>query len=281
MVPVPDIGTQRAIASFLDRETARIDTLIEKKRRLLALLEEKRTALITRAVTRGLDPDVPMNDSGVEWIGEIPEHWEVSKLGLRFSVQLGKMLDSSRITGDHLRPYLRVADVQWGRINTADLPEMDFRPADRLRYRLEPGDLLVNEGGSYVGRSAIWKGELEDCYYQKALHRVRARSADSSTRFLFYVMWWTTHQGVFVAGGNQTTIDHLTAEQLRRYRFAFPPCEEQHRIADHLDRVMEVTRRTKRHVSKAIDLLQEYRTALISAAVTGKIDVTEPTLVPA
>jgi type I restriction enzyme, S subunit len=276
-IPLPAVGEQEAIASFLDRETALIDTLIEKKRRLLDLLEEKRTALITRAVSRGLDPDVPMKDSGVEWIGEIPEHWEVTKLGIRFSVQLGKMLDASRIIGDQLQPYLRVADVQWGEINIRDLPLMDFSPADRARYHLQPGDLLVNEGGSYVGRSAIWQGELDSCFYQKALHRVRARSSNDSTRFLYYVMWWGTHQGVFIAGGNQTTIDHLTAEQLRSYRFAFPPFGEQEEIADRLDDAMVRINEVEERVSAAMELLREYRATLISSAVTGQVQISELT----
>ena len=128
---LPPLSEQHGIAAFLDRETPRIDALVAKKERLIELLQEKRTALICHAVTKGLDPDVPMKDSGVEWLGEIPAHWEVVPVHFRYEVALGKMLD----------------DVQWDSVNTRDLPQMDFVPQERDRYRLEPGDLLVCGGG--------------------------------------------------------------------------------------------------------------------------------------
>ena len=275
-VGLPPLPEQRAIAAFLDRETARIDALVAKKERLIELLQEQRTALITRAVTKGLDPNVHMKDSGVEWLGEMPAHWSVSPLGARYYVQLGKMLDSSKITGRYLRPYLRVFDVQWGIINTAELPEMDFDITARDRYRLEVGDLLVNEGGSYPGRSAVWQGDIDECYYQKALHRLRAlQPRKDLAQYLFYSMYWAATQGVFIAGGNETTIEHLPAERLRRYRFAFPSHEEQREIAAFLDRETARIDALVVKVRDAIDRLKELRTALISAAVTGKIDVRE------
>jgi type I restriction enzyme, S subunit len=151
---------------------------------------------------------------------------------------------------------------------------MDFPPEAQSRYRLQPGDLMVNEGGSYVGRSAIWRGEIEECYYQKALHRLRSLDRSSDTaEFLLYVMEMATKLEVFVAGGNQTTIDHLTAEQLREYRFVFPPHDEQLEIARELAGQLTDLDALLREAEAGITLLQERRSALISAAVTGKIDV--------
>lgn len=273
-IPLPPIEEQSAIAAFLDRETGKIDALVSEQERLIALLKEKRQAVISRAVTKGLDPNAPMKDSGVEWLGEVPAHWEVVPLGRRYEVQLGRMLNEDRAQGDNLRPYLRVFDVQWGHINVDDLPMMDFPSDAQQKYLLEAGDLLVNEGGSYVGRSAVWRGEIAECYYQKALHRVRPYDHESdTTAFLYYVMESTTRLGVFVAGGNQTTIDHLTAEKLRAHRFALPPMREQERIAAFLkERIGEVDALTT-EAERAIALLKERRAALISAAVTGKIDV--------
>lgn len=171
-----------------------------------------------------------------------------------------------------MKPYLRVNDVQWGRILVDDLPEMDFPPSVQARYRLQEGDLLVNEGGSYVGRSAIWRGELDECYYQKALHRLRPYDPSSDTaEFLYFVMEMATNNGVFIAGGNQTTIDHLTAEKLRHYKFAFPPKHEQTLIADKLNLDLRQLGRMEDIVSKSVDKLTEYRSALITAAVTGQI----------
>lgn len=235
-IPVPDLDTQRAIAANLDGETARIDQLISKKGRQVTLVAEKFDTLVSIAVTKGLeDSRREFAPSGVDYLGASPADWSIEPLGRRYSVQLGKMLDASRQTGEYPAPYLRVADVQWDEINVEDLPLMDFSAGDRLRFNLRPGDLLVNEGGSYVGRSAIWRGQIAECFYQKALHRVRPRQPDrDSAEFLLWVMWFATKQGVFVARGNQTTIDHLTAEALRRYRFAFPPPDEQRAIACRL-----------------------------------------------
>ncbi len=270
--PFPPLPEQRAIAAFLDRETARIDALIAQKERLIALLEEKRSALISRAVTRGLDPNVELKESGVEWIGEVPRHWEVPPLYARFEVQLGKMLDAKTISGTHLAPYLRNVDVQWDRINAGDLPEMDFDEQDREKFALRSDDLLVCEGGE-VGRAAIWVGALPECYYQKALHRLRPRTRRDVPRFLFYVLFAAARGGVFAAYGNPNTIDHLTADDLRHYRFPFPPAEEQQRIVTHLDQETSNISSLASLIREGTQQLAEYRAALISAAVTGKIDV--------
>ncbi len=258
----------------MDNETAKIDELVAEQRRLMELLKEKRQAVISHAVTNGLNPSAPLKPSGIEWLGDVPAHWAVAAVSYHYSVQLGKMLDTDKITGEHLRPYLRVFDVQWGEINTDELPLMDFDEDARMKFRLRSGDLLVNEGGSYPGRSAIWSGKIDECYYQKALHRMRPiRDDQDTTRFLYFVMSWAANQGVFVAGGNETTIEHLPAEKLRRHRFPFPPMTEQLAIADFLDTELIQLDILIAEAQRAIDLLQERRTALISAAVTGQIDV--------
>lgn len=273
-IALPPLSEQTSITSFLDRETGKIDVLVEEQRRLIELLKEKRQAVISQAVTKGLDPNARVKPSGVEWLGEVPEHWDVVPCGYRYEVQLGRMLNEERAQGDDLRPYLRVLDVQWHRINVDDLPVMNFPPQARQRYRLQPGDLLVNEGGSYVGRSAIWRGELDECYYQKALHRLRPRYHSRDTaEFLLCVMEMATKLGAFIAGGNQTTIDHPTAEQLRGQRFPFPPIEEQAAIAQFLGEANGRLEVLESEVTAAIELLRERRAALISAAVTGKIEV--------
>jgi len=270
---LPQVQEQRAIAAFLDHETAKIDALVAEQERLIALLAEKRQAIISHAVTKGLNPDAPMKDSGIEWLGEVPEHWAVAALSYRYEVALGKMLDEKRITGEHLAPYLRNADVQWGYIRTDDLPEMDFENADIERYSLKPGDLLVCEGGD-VGRAAIWRGELRVCYYQKALHRLRPTCAVSdAVDFLYYALYGSAKSGRFTAMEGKSTIAHLTAEALRRYHFTFPPLEEQQAIAAYLNSETSRLDALTKEAVRGIELLKERRAALISAAVTGKIDV--------
>ena len=272
--PLPPEFEQRAIAALLDRETSKIDGLVARKERLIELLQEKRAALITRAVTRGLDPNVPMKDSGVEWLGEIPAHWCIAPVYARYEVALGKMLDAKGVTGKSSGKYLRNVDVQWDSVNVEDLPEMDFPPSVRNRYLLRPEDLLVCEGGE-VGRTAIWGGELDECFYQKAIHRVRPWFDSEIPRFFYFLMYGLAKRGVVTAGGNPNTINHLTAVQLRHYRLPFPATGEQRAIAAFLDRETAKIDALISKVRHAIHHLKEFRTALISAAVTGKIDVRE------
>lgn len=273
-VPIPPLDEQRTIAAMLDRETARLDELITEKERLLELLAEKRRALITNAVTRGLDPNAPLVDSGVEWLGEIPQHWKTPPIYARYEIQLGKMLDERRITGTQLGKYLRNVDVQWGKINLENLPEMDFSPEDRKRYNLKFGDILVCEGGE-IGRTAIWKENLENCFYQKAIHRLRPRTQEDFPDFFLYVMYALVNLGVFVAMSSASTILHLPAEKLSIVRYASPPLEEQQEIVEYIEAETEKIDRMQAATRETVELLKERRSSLIAAAVTGKISVRE------
>ena len=274
-VVVPPDDELPAVLAHLDRETARIDALVEKKTHFIELLREKRQALITHAVTKGLDAKVKMKDSGVEWLGAVPEHWAVCKLSFRYSVELGKMLDEKRITKTSLVRYLRNQDVQWDSINNEGLPEMDIHANELARYTVQTGDLLVCEGGD-VGRAAIWRAEGDVVGYQKALHRLRPRNQDADTvEFFFFSLMTAKARGVFEESDSKATIAHLPAEKFRQYRFAFPPCNEQVAIAQH---IRAHTKRLDTLIDKtelSIGLLKERRSALITAAVTGQIDLRE------
>ena len=272
-LPVPPIEDQIAIGQFLRAKVSKINRYLRAQRRLIALLEEQKQALIEQAVTHGLDPELPLKPSGIEWIGKIPAHWEVMALRYKYTVELGKMLDTKQITGEHLVPYLRNADVQWDCINIENLPEMDIKPAEYERYTLETGDLLVCEGGE-VGRCAFWAGDLPLCGYQKALHRLRPYDPSRDIpRFLYYLVYTVANRGVFLADGSENTIAHLTGEKLRRHRFAFPPPEEQLSIVAHLDKLVHSVDYAAERAQHQIDLIREYRTRLIADVVTGKLDV--------
>lgn len=270
-LPVVPMKEQVAIADHLDRETARIDNLISRKTRFIELLAEKRQALITYVVTKGLNPKAKMKNSGVEWIGQVPEHWSVCKINYRFSIELGKMLDEKRNVGLHPVKYLRNQDVQWAGINADGLPEMDISPVELERYTAKSGDLLVCEGGD-VGRAAIWNGE--PIGYQKALHRLRPRSEDS-VEYMRFALMSAKFSGAFEEGDTKSTISHLPAEKFRTFKFPFPPVDEQESIVQNLK---EKTAQIDALVAKtecSLELLREHRAALISAAVTGKIDLRE------
>ena len=210
-------------------------------------------------------------DSGVEWLGEIPAHWDIAPMYARYEVALGKMLDAKRVTGEWSGKYLRNVDVQWDAINVENLPEMDFPPSERNRYLLRRRDLLVCEGGE-VGRTAIWDGELDECFYQEAIHRVRPSADSENPRFFYFLMYALAKRGVFTAGGNPNTIDHLTAVQLRHYRLPFPAATEQRTIASFLDRETAKIDALVTKKERLIELLQEKRTALITRAVTRGLD---------
>ncbi len=205
----------------------------------------------------------------------LPEHWSNPPLYLRFEIALGKMLDTSRIVGSSLLPYLRNVDVQWSSINTIDLPVMDVAESERERFTVKPGDLLVCEGGE-IGRAAIWEGAIALCAYQKALHRVRPLSPLDDTRFLRYVLWSAAHQGVFLAEGNPNTIPHLTGEAFRLYRFPRPPIDEQRAIAGFLDAETEKIDALVAEQQRLIELLKEKRQAVISHAVTKGLNPDAP-----
>ena len=192
-----------------------------------------------------------------------------------YEVALGKMLDAKRVTGESSGRYLRNVDVQWDDVNVDDLPEMDFPPSERNRYMLRPGDLLVCEGGE-VGRTSIWGGDIDECFYQKAIHRVRPRSESQIPRFFYFLMCALAKGGVFTAGGNPNTIDHLTAVQLRHYRVPFPATREQRAIADFLDRETAKIDALMAMKERLIELLQEKRAALIARAVTRGLDTNVP-----
>lgn len=272
---VPPLAEQEAIVRFLDWANGRLERTIRAKRKVIALLTEQKQAIIHRAVTMGLHPDIGFKPSGISWLGDIPQHWNSISLRMRYSVELGKMLDAKRITGRHSIPYLRNRDVQWDKVLVDELPTMDIAPSEISRYTVQWGDLLVCEGGQ-VGRSAFWEGLLPVCGYQKALHRVRSldRTRDYP-RFLFYQLQLAAGLGVFSADGNENTIAHLTNEKLRRHRFAFPPLNDQKEIADYLDAELAIFQQITKRLEREIDLLREYRSRLIADAVTGKVDVRE------
>jgi type I restriction enzyme S subunit len=274
-VAFPSFSEQQAIADFLDRKTAQIDALIEKKQRQIDLLQEQRTALINHAVTKGLNPDVRMKDSGVEWLGEIPSHWEMTTVRYFYDVKLGKMLDSNKQNGNDLvKPYLRAANIHWNEIllDEVGVNEMEFSESQLERYALQSGDLLVTEGGVTVGRSAIWNGELTECYFQNSLNRARP-SKHASTKWLYYWMYFVTNNGFIDILADKSTFGHLTNEKLKALPVPIPPISEHDEIIEKLESYEPKMEAQIILIEKQIAYLQEYRTALISEAVTGKIDV--------
>ena len=276
---LPPLSEQAKIARFLDHADRRIRRAIRAKEKLIALLEEQKQALIHDAVTGRTDvrtgqPYPAYKDSGVEWLDEVPAHWDIAALRFRYTQCLGKMLDAKTITGEHLVPYIRNIDVQWDRINVQELPRMDIRPTEYERYTVREGDLLVCEGGE-VGRCALWSGGLAICGFQKAIHRLRPRDAGRDLpRFMYYCLKAAVNRRAF-SDGHESTISHLTGEKLRANRFPFPTRPEQDHLVSFLDSQLRSMDRGVAGAQNQIDLLNEYRARLIANVVTGKLDVRE------
>jgi type I restriction enzyme S subunit len=271
VTPVPPREEQERIIAQLRARLPKVDALIAKQEQLLALFAEKRQGLITQAVTKGLDPNVPMKDSGVEWIGEVPAHWAVTALSTRYQTDLGKMLSPDVTDGPNPLPYLANQHVRWDHVVVEDLPTMSIDPLERERFTLRNGDLLVCEGGE-VGRTAMWRGEIDMCAYQKALHRLRARDEGDVARYMYFALVSAAGRGLFEAEGNRSTFVHLTGEKLKRHRFPFPPTAEQEQIAGYLDRALDRLDGLAQRAQAMVEKLREYRQVIITAAVTGQLD---------
>ncbi|MGH9320523.1 MAG: restriction endonuclease subunit S [Vicinamibacteria bacterium] len=272
----PASPEQRAIAAFLDRETAKIDGLVAMKERLIELLQERRTALITRAVTRGLDPSAPMKDSGVEWLGEIPAHWELKRLWhLTPSdrrIMYGIVLPGPNVDDGVL--IVKGGDVADGRLKLEVLSKTTFEIESRyVRSRLRGGDLVYAIRGS-IGEAEMVPSDLEGSNLTQDAARV-AYTSSTHGRWLLYALRSRSVFAQLEAGSLGATIKGINIRDLKRAHIPVPPRSEQEEIASFIDAEVQKIDALIAKVREAIDLLKEFRTALISAAVTGKIDVRE------
>lgn len=265
------IEDQCRIADFLDDQVARIDSIVGAREKQIRELDSIRLASSWDALT-GRTVGSNRRDSGIGWLGSIPSSWPVATVNSAFEVVLGKMLDESRFTGTNAIPYLRNTNVQWDRIDYDDLKMMDIHANEYERFTVQPGDLLICEGGQ-PGRSAIWHGAVAPIGFQKALHRARPRGTND-VRWLQIFLRVAVGLSVFSAGFGQATIAHLTGEQLRSARLPVPPGEAQKDAADRIDKELDSVANAEASLSRSSSLAQELKRSLITAAVTGQFDVT-------
>ena len=180
----PEPSEQERISNFLDQKTAQIDQAIALKQQQIEKLNEYKQIVIQNAVTKGLNPNAPMKDSGVEWIGDIPEHWDVKKLKNVSKVVLGKMICNEKTGNMKLKPYLKSKNIQWLKVDLNSVDEMWFTPKEMEMYRLKQGDLVLSEGGE-VGKTCIWNNDLEECYIQNSAHKVTFENKQNSKYYLY------------------------------------------------------------------------------------------------
>jgi len=265
----PPVTEQRTIADFLDRRTGQIDDLIAKKERVIELLREKRTALISHAVTKGLNPDAKMKASGIEWLGKVPEHWDVKKLKYLTAIKYGLGQPPKEMDGG--LPLLRATNVERGKINTKGLVYVD--PTD-IPYERDPvlktNDIIVVRSGAYTGDSAITPPEFDGAITG---YDMVVRTKAANPMFVAYSLLGIAVQSQINLCRLRAAQPHLNAEELGGCLLVVPSTEKQKQIADFLDSETSKIDALIAKVTEAIEKLKEYRTALISAAVTGKIDV--------
>lgn len=272
-IPVPTPEEQIRIAAFLDHETAKIDALIAEQQRLIELLKEKRQAVISHAVTKGLNPNAPMKDSGVEWLGEVPAHWDVTRLKYATS----RIVDCPHETpeydpeGDYL--VIRTADVERGVLYPYQMYRLD-RAQYLLRTRraaLVGGDIVYGREGERWGHAALVPESDLFCLGQRMMQFRTSRRHDPA-----FLMFQLNSINVYRQGEVDTvgaTSPHVNVSTIRNYSIAEPPLPEQRKIAEHIQRMAADIDGLVSESEQAVMLLQERRSALISAAVTGKMDV--------
>ena len=260
---LPPPPEQRAISAVLDS----IDEAIERTDAVIATTERLRDALLHELLTRGV-PGWHSEWKEAPGIGTIPACWEVVRLGEVYEVQLGKMLSPKARQGRNPRPYLTNRNVRWGDFDLSDLSAMDFDHREIEKFQLRPGDLLVCEGGD-TGRAAIWLGEIADCYYQKALHRLRPIDENVISEFMLAVLMSYATKGILLEHSERTSISHLTRERLLRMRIANPSRPEQ----EHIVAVLRSAATRIRNAQAERDALAVLKTSAAAALLTGSLRV--------
>ena len=271
---VPPIADQAAIAAFLDRETGKIDALVAEQERLMALLKEKRSAVISQAVTKGLNPDAKMKPSGVEWFGEVPKHWDVRALAglVRSGTSITYGIVQAGPDVEDGVPYIRTSDM-----SGATLPESGYlrTSADIAkaydRSRVEVGDLVIAIRAT-IGKTLPVPEWLDGANLTQGTAKIAPGPSVHPGFLLLFLNSSVAGQG-FDAMSKGATFKEITLDMLRKFRAPLPPLDEQEMIAEQLAIKSSLLDQLASDAESAIALLKERRAALISAAVTGKIDV--------
>lgn len=275
ILPVAPLAEQSAIAAFLDRETAKIDALVEEQKRMIELLKEKRQAVISRAVTKGRDPNVRLSASGLEWFGEVPSHWQIKKLGYVAFMQEGPGLRNWQFTDEGTR-VICVTNITDSGIDFSRLEKFISTTEYELAYKhftVEPGDLLISSSGNSWGKVAVYK-DSETVILNTSTIRLHKNVQESlSTDYLFWLLrslLVREQLGLAMTGACQP---NFGPTHLNEVVIPVPPILEQKAISEFLDQEVLQFDELVVEANYAIALLQERRSAIISAAVTGKIDV--------
>ncbi len=271
-IALPPKSEQRAIAAFLDRETARIDKLIEKKERKIELLHEKRSALISHAVTKGLDANAPMKDSGIEWLGQIPVHWiscPVKRVSIRIQTGCTPPTEEERYYKDGTVPWYGPGSFGTNLVLSEAVKLLNEAAIREGAARLFASDsIMVVCIGATIGKVGYLAGPASS---NQQITAITPNPRKVSGKFLAYQLKSLEH--VLCGIAPSTTLPIMDQQEIGYLPCALPKLEEQNIIIGYLDRLLQKSDAMTEKILESITMLREYRTALISAAVTGKIDV--------
>jgi len=271
----PPVHEQIRIAAFLDRETAKIDALVAEQERLMELLKEKRQAVISHAVTKGLNPKAALKPSGIEWLGDVPAHWEVTKIKrLASRISSGKTpLGGSEIYVDEGITFLRSQNIYDEGLRLDDVVFITEAVDEAMSVsRVKANDILLNITGASIGRSCVVPSELPSANVNQHVCVIRLENS-SQVPFVGWLFKSATIKNQIDHAQNGAAREGLNFVQIGTMSVALPPAAEQESIASFLNLQTVQLDALNAEAQRAIDLLQERRTALISAAVTGQIDV--------
>lgn len=271
---IPSLKEQSAIAHFLDTKLGEIDALIEKQQTLLEKLAEQRTAVITHAVTKGLNPAAPMKNSGVEWLGDVPAHWQLINLKFLCRVKGGYAFSSDDFSDEGI-PVIRISDILFdGTVDNINCKRIPLELAPNQKdFELRNSQLVMAMTGATIGKISKYCSE-DYAYINQRVGKFEAFNSRLNYAFLYHLLntsGYQEHIKLTAFGGAQPNISD---SEMVNYQMVLPTMEEQANIADYLDKETAQIDRLCDTVNQTIDRLKEYRTALITQAVTGKIKVT-------
>lgn len=277
-VPIPDLHEQSLIAAYLDRQCALIDSVTEKTKASIEEYKKLRQAVITQAVTKGVRGDRPMKDSGIEWIGEIPEEWSVIKLGrvssIRSGITLGRKIpDNAELIE---RPYLRVANVQTGYVDLESVTTLAVTDEEDQKYRLQKNDVLMTEGGDRdkLGRGCVWHCEIEPCLHQNHIFALQTDRAFLNQFYFAYITASQVGRVYFdITAIKTTNLACTSSSKVMAFLFALPSLDEQQEIAAYLDKKCAEIDVLIAKKETFLAELEAYKKSLIYEYVTGKKEV--------
>ncbi|MEI6072010.1 MAG: restriction endonuclease subunit S [Verrucomicrobiae bacterium] len=274
-ISLPPHDDQAAIVRFLDHANRKIEGFIRAKRKLIGLLNEQKQAIIHRAVTRGLNPNVPLKPSGIPWLGDIPKHWKRTRLKFEASHIVDCLHATPSYRSDGVFPAIRTADIEPGKVRLEQARRISEVEFNKWTARLKPeaGDILYSREGERFGIAANVPPDTDLCISQRMMvFRIRERQNSE------YLMWQLNCQHVYLQASLYvigSTAPHVNVDQIKNFQLALPLLDEQQAIVQHISEECGVINTAVARTEREIALMQEYRTRLTADIVTGKLDVRE------